>query len=131
MNNHVVADIKLELVKLSQREEIANIISEHAKNFTVDYLDREYQKIVSAKEKDYPTYRSEYRVIKTLDRQRKLIIYHLVKNSKNFPRNEALLHEMIGISRIIKPLLESIGEIFSLEEEISNVANDFDSTLLL
>ena len=124
MNNHVVADIKLELVKLSQHEEIAIIINNSAKNFTVDYLDREYQKIVSAQEKDYPTYRSEYRVIKTLDRQRKLIIYHLTKS-----RNEALLNEMIGISRLLKPLLKTIGEMFSLEEEISNAAKDFDNNI--
>ena len=125
MNNHVVADLKLELEKLSHREEIADIISIHAKNFTVDYLDREYHKIVSARERDYPTYRSEYRIIKTLDRQRQLVIYHLVKS------NSPLVVEMAGISRILASLLKSIGEIFSIEEEIYNTVKDFDSTLLV
>ena len=125
MNNHVVADLKLELEKLSRIEEIADIISIHAKNLTVDYLDREYRKIVSARERDYPTYRSEYRIIKTLDRQRQLVIYHLVKS------NSQLVVEMAGISKILASLLKSIGEIFSIEEEIYNTVKDFDSTLLV
>ena len=125
MNNNVVAEIKVELVKLAQYEEIANIISSSAKNFTTDYLDRDYQKIVSAREKDFPTYRSEYRVIKTLDRQRKLIIYHLTKS-----RNEVLLNEMINISGLLKPLLRTIGEMFSFEEEVSGIAKDFDNAFL-
>ena len=120
MNNSVVEEIKLELEKLSQ---IPVITSMNNKLFTADYLEREYQKISSARDKDYPTYRSEYRVIKTLIRQRNQIIYQLSKLQSEHPD---ILKEFIVISRLLTSLLKSIGDIFSTEKDIDSLADEFD-----
>jgi hypothetical protein len=116
MNNENVESIKIELEKLSKIDKIASV---NNKIFTADYLHSEYQKILSAKEKNYPTYRSEYRVIKTLIRQRNLIIYKL----RNHPD---ILKEFIVISRLLTSLLKSIGDIFSTEKDIDSLADEFD-----
>ena len=124
MNNSVVGELKIELEKFSQ---IPVIASMNEKLFTADYLEREYQQIVSAREKDYPTYRSEYRVIKTLIRQRNQIIYQLGKIGGEHPKDFAL-KKFIVISKLLKSLLKSIGEVFSTEESIASAADEFDKT---
>jgi lysine/ornithine N-monooxygenase len=74
MNNENVERIKIELEKLSNIDKISSMKN---KLFTVDYLEYEYHKIVSAKEKNNSTHKSEYRVIKTLIRQRNQMLYEL------------------------------------------------------
>ena len=86
MNNSNVEEIKAVLENFNKCDEIvaskSKIFMENNKlmnEFTPEYLDREYQKIVSAREKSYSTYRSEYRVIKTLITKRNELIsrYHI------------------------------------------------------
>ena len=116
MNNENIERIKIELEKLSKIDKISSI---NNKLFTVDYLEYEYDQIVSARRKNYPTYKSEYRVIKTLIRQRNQLLYDL----RSCPE---IVKEFVPISAILNPLLKSIGEIFSTEKEIINLADEFD-----
>ena len=88
MNNKIVEEIKIEFERVSQFHS--------NKLFTVEYLEHEYQKIVSAREIEYPTYRSEYRVIKTLIQQRNQTIYQLQKSEDGNPKE--VLQEIITIS---------------------------------
>ena len=122
MNNQIVEEIKIELEKLPQ---IPMITSMNNTLFTAEYLEHEYQKITLAREKDYPTYRSEYRVIKTLIRQRNQIIYQL-RDNKEFP-----IIEFLTISKLLKSLLKSIGEVFSTEQNISSAADEFDNHFVI
>jgi len=151
MNNDNVTAMKLELERLNSIPEIQNIITSTAtavatavtmttntitkavavatysnmSDFNSATLQREYQKIVSAREKNYPTYCSEYRVIKTLIRQRNELIYQI---SKIYPDEivQRLNTELIKISKLLTATLKSISEIFEQEKLISDVARRFE-----
>ena len=116
MNNQIIDEIKTELDRVSQFH--------NNKLFTVEYLDDEYQNISSAREKEYPTYRSEYRVAKTLIRARNEIIYNLQKSSHES------LKEFITVSKLLKQKLKSIGDICSEEKLINDAAYEYDKTYL-
>ena len=145
MNNETVEEMKIELDRLNSIAEIQNIITATAvtssattttsntattsycnmSDFNSATLQREYHKIASAREKNYPTYRSEYRVIKTLIRQRNELIYQI---SRTYPRDVVvqLNTELIKISTLLTATLKSIGEIFEREKMINDLVNSFE-----
>ena len=97
MNNRKVAEMKIELEKLNRIEEIAFIVPLEFKEFTADFLQQEYQKITAARDKLYPTYKSEYRVIKTLIRLRNQLIYY-IDTSYPDDRVQEIKLELVQIS---------------------------------
>ena len=127
MNNTTVEQICNELDKLSVDDKtIAVMISEVAPNFTSDFVNDEYEKIKLARERSLPTYRSEYRVIKTLIRQRNLLIAYIKKHPQDFPDEHALLCNLVPVSELLSAALKTVLDIFEYEKDIAGAVEDFE-----
>ena len=130
MNNTNVEEMKIELERLNRIPEISEIASLEnlqfpMKEFNQEWLHDEYQKITRARDKNYPTYRSEYRVIKTLIRQRNELIYYI---GKTYPDEtvKRVNTELVKISTLLTSTLKSISEIFEKEKSINDAANKYE-----
>ena len=121
MNNTTVEQICNELDKLSVDEHFRVMILKVAPNFTSDFVNDEYEKIKLARERSLPTYRSEYRVIKTLIRQRNLLIAHIKKQSA-----DRLLCNLVPVSELLSTALKTVSDIFEYEKDITNAVEDFE-----
>ena len=85
MNNEIVSAIAIELDRLNNSDDFKLMIQdvtgvdEHSRLpiFSSDYLNYEYDKIKFARDKLFPTYKSEYRTIKTLIRPWNELIYYI------------------------------------------------------
>ena len=120
-------EIKIELDRLNCIPEVAEIASLDMKEFNSEWFHDEYQKIVRARDKRFPTYRSEYRVIMTLLRQRNELLYYFNKTYSD-ERVLEINAEFVKISKLLNSIMKMISDIFEKEKKINNVVKRFEES---
>ena len=132
MNNEIVSAITTELDRLNNSDDFALMIKDvtgtddHSRMqiFSSDFLYHEYGKIKFAREKSFPTHRSEYRVIKTIINELAKLIHYI---DKSHGCEDELYPQLRPIDTLLESARKEISKIFNKEKEISDSVNKFKS----
>ena len=130
MNNENVSAITTELDRLNNYDKLALIIKdvtgtdEHSRMqiFSSDFVEHEYEKIKRAREKSFPTHRSEYRVIKTIINELAKLIHYI---DKSHGYEDELYPQLRPIDTLLESARKEISKVFNKEKEISDSVNKF------